>query len=62
MKGARLRDESRGAHYKPGFETRNDERFLKTTMAAFKDGAPEITYQDVDTQYITPRARVYTST
>ena len=62
VQGARLRDESRGAHYKPDFEKRDDERFLKTTMAAYKDGAPAISYQDVDTQYITPRPRVYTST
>jgi succinate dehydrogenase / fumarate reductase flavoprotein subunit len=59
--GARLRDESRGAHYKPDFATRNDERFLKTTKAAYVDGVPEITYEDVDTSWITPRARVYTS-
>jgi succinate dehydrogenase / fumarate reductase flavoprotein subunit len=62
VQGARCRDESRGAHYKPEFPTRNDEQFLKTTKAAFVDGAPKITYEDVDTQWITPRARVYTST
>src|SRR5471032_918875 len=61
VKGARLRDESRGAHYKPDFPERNDEKFLKTTKAAFVGGAPEITYEEVDTQYITPRPRVYTS-
>ncbi len=61
VQGARLRDESRGAHYKPDFPDRNDEKFLKTTKAAFVDGAPEITYEEVDTQYIKPRPRVYTS-
>ncbi|MEO6924985.1 MAG: hypothetical protein ABI142_14250 [Bryocella sp.] len=61
VKGARLRDESRGAHYKPDFPTRNDERFLKTTKAAFVDGAPQISYEDVDIQFIPPRARVYTA-
>jgi succinate dehydrogenase / fumarate reductase flavoprotein subunit len=61
VKGARLRDESRGAHYKPEFPDRNDERFLKTTKAAFADGAPQISYEEVDTQWITPRPRVYTS-
>ena len=30
-----LRDESRGAHYKPDFPERNDEKFLKTTRANF---------------------------
>jgi succinate dehydrogenase / fumarate reductase flavoprotein subunit len=62
VKGARMRDESRGAHYKPEFPDRNDEKFLKTTKAAFVDGAPQITYEDVDTQFITPRPRIYTST
>ena len=33
--GAILRDESRGAHYKPDFPDRNDEKFLKTTKASF---------------------------
>jgi succinate dehydrogenase / fumarate reductase flavoprotein subunit len=62
VQGARVRDESRGAHYKPEFPERNDEKFLKTTKASFVDGAPKITFEDVDTQYITPRPRVYTST
>jgi succinate dehydrogenase / fumarate reductase flavoprotein subunit len=62
VKGARLRDESRGAHYKPEFPNRDDEKFLKTTKAAFVDGAPQISYEEVDTQYITPRPRVYTAT
>jgi len=61
VQGARLRDESRGAHYKPEFEARDDEKFLKTTMATFENGAPSISYQDVDIQYIKPRPRVYTS-
>lgn len=62
VKGARVRDESRGAHYKPDFPNRNDEQFLKTTKAAFVDGAPAITFEDVDTSQIKPRPRVYTST
>ena len=33
--GAFNRNESRGAHYKPEFPERNDEEFLKTTMANF---------------------------
>ena len=41
VQGARLRDESRGAHYKPDFPDRNDEQFLKTTMASYVDGAPK---------------------
>jgi succinate dehydrogenase / fumarate reductase flavoprotein subunit len=59
--GARVRDESRGAHYKPDFPNRDDEKFLKTTKAAFVNGAPQLSFEEVDTQYITPRPRVYTS-
>jgi succinate dehydrogenase / fumarate reductase flavoprotein subunit len=35
--GARNRDESRGAHYKPEFAQRDDARFLRTTLA-FHEG------------------------
>jgi succinate dehydrogenase / fumarate reductase flavoprotein subunit len=59
--GARLRDESRGAHYKPDFPNRDDEKFLTTTKAAFVSGAPQISFEEVDIQYIKPRPRVYTS-
>ncbi len=59
--GAILRDESRGAHYKPDYPERNDEKFLKTTKASFTGTCegPRFEYEDVDTQYITPRARRY---
>ncbi len=62
VQGAAARDESRGAHFKPDFPNRNDERFLKTTKAAFVDNAPAITYEAVDTQFIQPRARNYAAT
>ncbi len=62
VQGARVRDESRGAHYKPDFPNRDDEKFLKTTKAAFVDGAPSITFEEVDISWIKPRPRVYTST
>ncbi|WP_213422802.1 succinate dehydrogenase flavoprotein subunit [Bhargavaea massiliensis] len=60
--GALNRDESRGAHYKPDFPERNDEQWLKTTMASF-DGvsAPKFEYADVDVSLIKPRKRDYTS-
>jgi succinate dehydrogenase / fumarate reductase flavoprotein subunit len=34
--GARNRDESRGAHYKPAFPDRNDAEWLRTTLAIHK--------------------------
>jgi succinate dehydrogenase / fumarate reductase flavoprotein subunit len=57
--GALQRDESRGAHYKPDFPDRNDERFLKTTKASFTASGPAFEYEEVDTQYIKPRPRRY---
>ena len=62
VQGARLRDESRGAHYKPDFPERNDEQFLKTTKATYKDGAPAFEFEDVDISHIKPRARNYAAT
>ncbi|MEY4479340.1 MAG: hypothetical protein RLZZ267_18 [Bacillota bacterium] len=55
------RDESRGAHYKPEFPERNDEKFLKTTKAKFTANGPEISYEDVDTSLIKPRIRDYST-
>ena len=64
VQGALLRDESRGAHYKPDFPDRNDEKFLKTTKASFTGDAsgPRFEYEEVDTQFIKPRPRSYTAT
>lgn len=59
--GALLRDESRGAHYKPEFPERDDEKFLKTTKAAYKPEGPEISYEEVDVSLIPPRKRDYTT-
>ena len=36
--GARNRDESRGAHFKPEFKARDDQNFLRTTMALHEEG------------------------
>jgi succinate dehydrogenase / fumarate reductase flavoprotein subunit len=59
--GGLVRDESRGAHYKPEFPERNDEKFLKTTMAKWTAEGPIIEFQDVDTSLIKPRIRDYAS-
>jgi succinate dehydrogenase / fumarate reductase, flavoprotein subunit len=34
--GARNRDESRGAHFKPDFKQRDDQNWLRTTMALYR--------------------------
>jgi len=61
-RGAYNRNESRGAHYKPEFPDRNDEEWLKTTIATFdpETQAPVLTYEDVDVSLIKPRERDYT--
>jgi succinate dehydrogenase / fumarate reductase flavoprotein subunit len=61
LRGARLRDESRGAHYKPEFPERDDANFLKATIATYdpQADAPVISYDKVDTSLVAPRARTY---
>ena len=60
-KAARMRDESRGAHFKREFPTRDDEHFMKTTIVDYdpKTEEPQITYIDFDHSLIKPRARNY---
>lgn len=57
--GALMRNESRGAHYKPDFPERNDEEFLKTTIASWTADGPKISYDEVDVSLIPPRIRDY---
>ncbi|MFD3445389.1 succinate dehydrogenase flavoprotein subunit [Microbacteriaceae bacterium 4G12] len=61
--GAYNRNESRGAHYKPEFPERDDENFMKTTMAKFdaNTNAPVFHYEDIDVSLISPRKRDYTT-
>ena len=63
VQGARLRDESRGAHYKPDFPDRNDPDFLKTTKAVYDptNNTPSFSWEEVDTSLIPPRPRTYTA-
>ncbi len=98
-KGALMRDEFRGAHYKPEFDLQqpsnfdpheyidylekknygevsekafpeghldymerfeeNNKNWLKSTIAEYKDGKPEISYEPVDISIVTPRPRKY---
>ncbi len=59
--GALNRDESRGAHYKPDFPDRDDEKFMKTTIAEFSEEAPVFSYEPVDVSLIEPRKRDYST-
>ena len=47
--GALNRNESRGAHYKPDFPNRDDENWLKTTIAEYSGEGPVFSYEAVDT-------------
>ncbi len=68
-RGALLRDESRGAHYKvrdlsrgvteENALPRDDANFLKTTIAEHTSDGPKISYRAVDTSLIKPRPRKY---
>ena len=64
LQGALLRNESRGAHYKPAFPKRDDANFLKATIATYDaaSNAPVITYEPVDVSLVPPRARTYGKT
>jgi succinate dehydrogenase / fumarate reductase flavoprotein subunit len=59
--GALMRDESRGAHYKPEFPERDDDKFMKTTKARYTPDGPAIEYEEIDVSLITPRKRDYSS-
>jgi len=68
-RGALLREESRGAHFKvrdvsapideKNVLPRDDANFLKTTMAEHTPDGPKITYAPVDTTLNQPRPRKY---
>lgn len=58
-KGALLRDEFRGAHFKPEFPERDDIHWLKTTIATYQPEEPAISYETVDTRYLDPIPRNY---
>ncbi len=51
--GALLRNEFRGAHYKPEFPERNDKEWLKTTIATHDPDKQQvnISYRPVDTRH-----------
>ncbi len=58
--GALNRDESRGAHYKPDFPNRDDENFMKTTIAEFSGEGPVFSWEQIDVSLVEPRKRDYT--
>jgi succinate dehydrogenase / fumarate reductase flavoprotein subunit len=61
-KGALLRNEFRGSHFKPEFPQRDDENWLKTTIATFDPNKdePVISYEPIDMRHLDPIKRDYT--
>jgi succinate dehydrogenase / fumarate reductase flavoprotein subunit len=68
VNGALNREESRGAHAREDFSSRDDEKWMKHTLAWYdgQTGAVKIDYRPVhtytmtsDIEYIKPKARVY---
>ena len=59
--GAAMRNESRGAHYKPDFPERDDKNWLKTTKAYFAPDVdePRFEFEPVDVSLLPPRPRRY---
>jgi len=64
LQGGLQREESRGSHYRTDFTERDDERFLKTTIAEHDPSTerPKISYRDVVLGLVEPRARTYGKT
>lgn len=57
--GALNRDESRGAHYKPEFPQRDDQNWMKSTLAHWSSDGPRFSFEPVDASLVKPRPRRY---
>ena len=58
------RRESRGSHYRVDYLQRNDEKFLKTTIASYNEatGEADISFEETEYGVVTPRIRDYSTT
>jgi succinate dehydrogenase / fumarate reductase flavoprotein subunit len=57
--GALLRKESRGAHFRRDFNTRDDKNWLKHTIATYTPQGPKFSYSEVDISKYQPEERKY---
>ncbi|MEI8300416.1 MAG: succinate dehydrogenase flavoprotein subunit [Chlamydiota bacterium] len=60
-KGALLRNEFRGSHFKPEFPLRDDENWMKKTIATYDktQDEPVISYEPIDIRHLKPIKRDY---
>jgi succinate dehydrogenase/fumarate reductase flavoprotein subunit len=59
VKGAFAREESRGAHFRKDFPKRNDEQWLKHTLAYYREEGPRLEYAPVNITRYPPKERTY---
>jgi succinate dehydrogenase / fumarate reductase flavoprotein subunit len=57
--GALVREESRGAHYRTDFLERDDEHWLRHTLAYHTPEGPRLEYKDVTITQFRPKRREY---
>ncbi|MBI5399029.1 FAD-dependent oxidoreductase [Candidatus Saganbacteria bacterium] len=57
--GALKREESRGSHFRTDYPTRNDEHWLKHTLAHHTESGPRLDYKAVTITRFRPQARTY---
>jgi succinate dehydrogenase / fumarate reductase flavoprotein subunit len=56
---ALMREESRGAHSRTDFKTRDDEKWLKHTLVSYTKDGPKISYKPVNISKWKPVERTY---